>query len=126
MWVLGPDPPSITICYHHFDFQVSELTSEIYVCFRARVHVCEDFLEVIADSCQDGSVGRVGSPVRPQGNVTEQPRLPLAPQLAQHVSAMRRPRLCDTASATQLLKGKDSKTRKATFQKYNVSQNTRR
>ena len=66
----------------------SNLTSEVYVCFHARVHLREDFLEVIADGRQDSSVGRVGSPVGPQGDVTEQPRLPLTPQLAQHVGAV--------------------------------------
>lgn len=95
IWSLAPDPPSnlkhssgSDFHYCHFGLQVSGLTSEIYVCFHARVHFCEDFLEVIADSCQNGSVGRVGSPARPQDNVTEQPCLPLAPQLAQHVSAV--------------------------------------
>lgn len=122
IWALDPNPPpnlkhssSNDLYYCHFDLQVSGLTSEIYICFHARVHLCEDFLEVIADSCQNGSVGRVWSPIRPQGNVTEHPRLPLASQLAQHVSAMRCPCLCDTASANQLLKGNDRKTRKTTF-----------
>lgn len=99
------------------------LTSEINVCFHVGVHFCEDFLEVIADGCQNSSVGQVGSPVCAQGNVTEQPRLPLTPQLAQHVSAVWRHRLCDASSGTQLLRGKDGKTeadKEASLQEYNV------
>lgn len=90
-----PHPPpnpshtsSSDLHYCPVGLQVSGLTCKIHICFRARVHFGEDFLEVIADSCQNGSVRRVGPPVGPQGDVTEQACLPLAPQLAQHVSAV--------------------------------------
>lgn len=63
-------------------------TSKIYVCLHGHVHFCEDFLEVIADSRQNCSVGLEGSPTSAQGDVTEEPCLPLTPQLAQHVSAV--------------------------------------
>lgn len=87
--------------------QVSSLTSEIYVCLHARVHFREDLLKVITDGRQDGSVCQEGTPACPQGNVTEQARLTLTPQLAQHVGAVWHYCLCDTSSATRLLWGTD-------------------
>lgn len=65
------------------------LTGKIYVLFHARVHFCEDFLKVVTDCCQNGSVGREGPSVCAQRNVTEQPCLPLTPQLTQHLSTVR-------------------------------------
>lgn len=58
---------------------------------------------MIADGRQYCSVRPEGSPVCAQGDVTEEARLPLTPQLAQHVGAVQCHRLGDTISGTQLL-----------------------
>lgn len=82
---------------------------------------------MIADGGQNSSVGQVRLSVRAQGDVTEQPRLPLTPQLAQHIGAVRRHSLCDTSSAAQLLRGKDITTqadRATSLVEYNVREST--
>ena len=76
------------------------LTGEVHV--RPGVHLLlgEGLLEELAGGGQHGAVGREGAALRPQRDVTEQPRLPLAPQPPQDLGAVRRHRLGYTAPAT--------------------------